>query len=624
MNRLRLVKGILWFVLGGAAVVTVSRFAFGLGASTALTDLTPWGLWIGFDVMGGVALAAGGFVTAAIAHVFHREQARPLVRAAVLTALLGYIAVPVGLLYDLGLPWNIWHMIFWWNPHSPLFEVGMCVMLYLAVLVSEFLPVILEPAKHPLLMKIHRLFSRFALVFIILGIMLSTLHQSSLGSLFLNQPHRLHPLWYSPVLPVLFFVSAVALGLMMVTAESLFTSWLYERKPHTSALQLFAKVAIPVLGIYLALRVGDLALRGQLRHLGVGGFERGLFVVELLISTVTPLVLLSIPAVRRRASGLFAAAALCVAGMALNRVDVGGVAMVSTIGTSYLPSWMELLTSAGIVSAAVLAFFFLVERFRVWEEPAVDRQRWLTARPRFDRATLTWQRDPGSSDLARNSALFITAAALTFALLPEGARSGPGPASEAVHQARGGSVLAIDGDRDGDRVLFDHQAHRNSDEIEGCSECHHMGLPGDEATPCAICHADMHRDTDIFGHDDHVAATGGTDGCELCHEHPEQPKRRDTARACRDCHEQMVAADAAIQPHDPAEWRKAAGYEDAMHGLCIECHEEQVASGAVRDEHLAECATCHQAPASPIDPEDPDHLPDLPDEDEGEGEEDDE
>jgi len=620
MDRLRLFKGLLWFILGGAAVVTLSRFALGLGASTAMTDLTPWGLWIGFDVMGGVALAAGGFVTAAIAHVFHSDRARPLVRAAVLTAMLGYMAVPIGLLYDLGLPWNIWHMIFWWNPHSPLFEVGMCVMAYLTVLIIEFLPVVLEPAKHPLLMKVHGLLKRFAIVFILLGIMLSTLHQSSLGSLFLNQPHRLHPLFYSPLLPVLFFTSAVALGLMMVTCESLFTSWLYERKPHTGSLQLFAKIAAPVLGLYLALRLGDLALRGQFTHLSAGGFEAGLFVVELAISAVIPILLLLIPRVRRSPVGLFVAALFCVVGMALYRVDVGGLAMVTTIGTRYVPSWMELLTSAGVVSAAMLAFFFFVERFRVWEEPAVDRDRWSTEKPRFDRATLTWLRDPGASDVARYSALFVGAAALTFALLPEDARSGPHPATVPVFEARGGDVLSIDGDRDGDRVWFDHQAHEDADAIRACSDCHHMNLPGDKATPCAQCHADMNRETGIFDHHGHVEAVGGTDGCVLCHEQPDEPKRAETARECADCHEQMVAAGARIQPRDAGVWPHAAGYVDAMHGLCVECHEDQVQTGAVQDEGFAECATCHQAPATPIAPEDPDHLPELPDAEGGEDE----
>ncbi len=612
MLRLRLVKGALWFILGGAFVVTVSRFLFGLGATTALTDLTPWGLWIGFDVMAGVALAAGGFVTAAIAHLLHGDRYRPLVRAAVLTALLGYIAVPIGLLYDLGLPWNIWHMIVWWNPHSPLFEVGICVMLYLTVLIIEFLPVVLEPARHPLLMKAHRLVARFALVFMLLGVMLSTLHQSSLGSLFLIQPHRLHPLWYSPLLPLLFLVSAVGLGLMMVTAESLITSWLYERKPHIKELQGLAVIAIPVLGLYLVLRLGDLALRGQLGHLAEGGFEGGLFVVELLVSAVVPMVLLGIGRVRRSRAGLLLAAGLCVGGMVLHRIDVGGLAMVNTLGTRYVPSWMELLTSAGVVSGAVLVFFFIVERFRVWEAPAIDPDAWTDARPRFHPASLTWLRDPAVGDLARNSALFVTAAALTFSLLPDAARGRPEPPPSPTHAARGGDVLVIDGDRDGDLVVFDHRLHAGAEAVGDCARCHHMNLPGDETSSCAVCHADMAAPSPVFDHDRHVTVTEGTQGCLLCHEDPGVPKSRETVRECEECHEHLSARGATIQPRSPGTVSPAPGYTQAMHGVCAGCHEERVESGAEADAKFAECATCHGLAPQPRDPEEPDRRPDPP------------
>jgi len=147
MNRVNTFKTVLWAIVGLAASVGITRFVFGLGAITNLNDATPWGLWIGFDVLGGVALAAGGFVITAIVYIMKREEYHPLVRPAVLTAFLGYLAVIVGLLFDLGLPWNIWHMIVFWNPHSPLFEVGWCVMLYTAVLLLEFSPVPLEKAS---------------------------------------------------------------------------------------------------------------------------------------------------------------------------------------------------------------------------------------------------------------------------------------------------------------------------------------------------------------------------------------------------------------------------------------------------------------------------------------------
>ena len=196
MNRVRNLKFALWMVTGLAAAVATARFLFGLGATTNLTDANPWGLWIGFDVMSGVALAAGGFVITATVYIFKLERFHAIVRPAVLTAFLGYAAVAAGLLFDLGLPWNIWHMIVFWNPHSPLFEVGWCVMLYLTVLSLEFFPVPAE--EFSALAKARRLLIKLRLPLVIAGIGLSTLHQSSLGSLFLIMPYRLHPLWYSP------------------------------------------------------------------------------------------------------------------------------------------------------------------------------------------------------------------------------------------------------------------------------------------------------------------------------------------------------------------------------------------------------------------------------------------
>jgi Ni/Fe-hydrogenase subunit HybB-like protein len=146
---------------GLAAAVATTRFLAGLGATTNLSDATPWGLWIGFDVMSGVALAAGGFVVTATVYIFKLDRFHAVVRPAVLTAFLGYLAVAVGLMFDLGLPWNIWHMIIYWNPHSPLFEVGWCVMLYLTVLAMEFFPVPAEDFSR--LARARRFLIRFRL-----------------------------------------------------------------------------------------------------------------------------------------------------------------------------------------------------------------------------------------------------------------------------------------------------------------------------------------------------------------------------------------------------------------------------------------------------------------------------
>jgi Ni/Fe-hydrogenase subunit HybB-like protein len=179
--RVKLIKGILWFFVGLAATVAVFRFLKGLGTVTALTDTTPWGLWIGFDVLGGVALAAGGFVIAACVYIFHMEKYRPILRPAVLTAFLGYVAVAVGLLFDIGIPWNIWRPMLFWQHHSALFEVAWCVMLYLTVLALEFTPVVLERLPFKMLYKILK---AVTLPLVILGIVLSTLFFDFAHSVF--------------------------------------------------------------------------------------------------------------------------------------------------------------------------------------------------------------------------------------------------------------------------------------------------------------------------------------------------------------------------------------------------------------------------------------------------------
>ena len=176
--RIKAVKGILWFLVGMGATVAAFRFLKGLGTSTALSDTTPWGLWIGFDVMGGVALAAGGFVVAACVYIFHLEKYHAIVRPAVLTAFLGYAAVIVGLTFDVGLPWNLWRPLYSWQHHSALFEVAMCVMFYFHVLALEFAPVVFERLPFP---RIYKILKALTLPLVIFGIILSTLHQSSLG-----------------------------------------------------------------------------------------------------------------------------------------------------------------------------------------------------------------------------------------------------------------------------------------------------------------------------------------------------------------------------------------------------------------------------------------------------------
>ena len=225
--RLTFWKLVFLALMAAGFYATVVRFTQGLGRSTNLSDHFPWGIWIGFDILVGVGLAAGGFTIAATVYIFGIERFRPILRPTILTAFLGYLLVIAGLMADLGRPWAIWHAIIMWNPHSVMFEVAWCVMLYTTVLALEFSPVVLERFR---LHRTLRVIRAVTVPLVILGVVLSTLHQSSLGSLFLIIPGRMHPLWYSNIIPFLFIISCVAAGLAMTIVESFLSSRAFGRE----------------------------------------------------------------------------------------------------------------------------------------------------------------------------------------------------------------------------------------------------------------------------------------------------------------------------------------------------------------------------------------------------------
>ncbi len=594
MNRISRFKYVLWIILGIAAAVGVTRFIFGLGVTTNLTDNTPWGFWIGFDVMGGVALAAGGFVIAAINYIFDIKAFKPVARAAILTAFIGYIAVAVGLLFDLGLPWNIWHMIIFWNPHSPLFEVGWCVMLYLTVLTLEFAPVVLE--KFPninFLRSIYNFLYKLRIPLVILGIMLSTLHQSSLGSLFLAMPYRLHPLWYSPIIPIIFFVSAICLGLMMVMVESMTSSWLYRKEQETNIVKKLSKIAIWMLIIYAVLKFADIFVRGAGEFLFLADWGTYLFWIEIFISIIIPIVAFSLA--RRDINWLYLGALSGVIGVVFNRLNVGGLTHLNNLtetGTFYFPSWTELMISAGVVSAAMLVFFYFVENFKVWEEPPKDDDLDPKVKPRFD-ANRVYIGPQKAANRSRFSLAFVIAFSLGFAFISGEEIYSKGLEKVRVEKARGGDTLFIDGNRDGYGVAFKHKYHE--DMGYDCARCHHMNVPGDESTGCWECHYYMYTEGDAFNHDWHASPDGASLNCYECHKegmHKSACSAEQKVADCRPCHEDIIPPYAYFKIENYV----TPSYVDALHNMCINCHRERLAidsSLKARKPELALCITCH-------------------------------
>ena len=376
----RVIKWVLFINMGAALLVALLRFAFGIGAVSHLSDHFPWGLWIGFDVMGGVALAAGAFVVAGLAHIFGVHRLEPLVRPAILTGFLGYLLVIFGLVIDLGRPYNIWRPLISFQHHSVMWEVGLCVATYTTVLFIEFLPVILERVNRfaRVARKLHthglyRLLRKISIVFVILGVILSTLHQSSLGSLWVLLPSKLYPLWYSIYLPVFFWLSAVAVGFAMTIVESTLSAKVFRHGLHVSLLSDLAKWSMWVLVVYFVARMADLVQRQALSLAFQPPIQAAAFWLEMGLGVIVPVIIFSIPRLRQRPRWLFTGALLIVVfGIVLNRLNITLVGMWPWAGVRYLPSLTEIIITLGIVSFGLYLFTMAVKYLPVFEPESAD------------------------------------------------------------------------------------------------------------------------------------------------------------------------------------------------------------------------------------------------------------
>jgi len=366
--RLRLPKLTIWRAIFAAILLsglyaTYLRVFYGLGGATNLSDRFPWGIWIAFDILCGVGLAAGGFTLVAVVHIFNIERYKPILRPAILTAFLGYSLVVVALLYDLGRPDRLWHPLVMWNPRSVMFEVAWCVMLYTTVLFLEFLPMVFEKfGWHRPRAWIHNI----SVPLMIAGVLLSTLHQSSLGSLFLIVPEKMYPLWYSPTLPAQFYVSAIGVGLAMTIFESWHSSRAFGRALELPLLASMGRVLAVLMAVYLWLRFLDLSHRGVFGLLFENRLETWMFLLEIALMAV-PTVLLFNPRVRFSPGALYACAVMVVFGFVANRLNVGVTAFESGSGVHYVPRWSEVAVTLSIIALGFAFFRVIAERFPVFE-----------------------------------------------------------------------------------------------------------------------------------------------------------------------------------------------------------------------------------------------------------------
>ena len=367
-------------------VFLAARFVFGFATVTNLNDQYPWGLWIAVDVAAGVALAAGGFTTAALGHVMHREEFRVIIRPALLTAMLGYTFVALGVFSDIGRWYFIWHPLIMWNGSSVLFEVGMCVMIYMAVLYIEFIPIVCERfigrVDHPaplrrlnrpteiVLRVLDRTLEHSMFIFIIAGVVLSTLHQSSLGTLMVISSSKMHPLWYSPIAPLLFLLSAISVGFPMVIVESLMASHSFKMQPEMGVLSKLGRMMPPLLGIYLAFKIGDLVIREAFVYLTQFNTVSVMWALEVVGGVIIPLRMFLSPEVRKSPPLLFTAALLVVLGVLLSRINTFITAYTPPYATHpYFPSIGEISVTIGFAFLLMLAYRFFVLYFPVISQP---------------------------------------------------------------------------------------------------------------------------------------------------------------------------------------------------------------------------------------------------------------
>ena len=351
-----------------AGVILLIRFFFGLGAVTNISDGFPWGIWIAYDVMVGSAFACGGYAMALLVYIFNRGEYHPLVRPALLASLFGYTLAGASVIFDLGRWWNVWH-IFWPSyaqVNSVMFEVAVCITAYIVVMWIEFSPVFLEKLG---LKDIKRKLGKVLFFFIALGVLLPSMHQSSLGSLLVVFGYQVHPLWQTMLLPLLFLLTAILLGFAVVIFEASLVSVGFKRPGEIPILAQLSWIMYWALVVYLLIRVGDLAWRGALGAAFVPSLEAVGFWVEML-AFAAPLVLLASPESRQRRDRLFVSAVLLMLGGFMLRINGFLIGYETGAGWHYFPAVPELMVTIGLIAFEILAYIVFVRTLPVLPQHA--------------------------------------------------------------------------------------------------------------------------------------------------------------------------------------------------------------------------------------------------------------
>ncbi len=360
------VTGVLGLIVGIMLVILAVRFVRGIGAVTNLNDGYPWGLWIVWDVVIGSALGASGFTVAFITYIVNRGEYHPIVRPALLTALLGYAMAGASVVFDVGRPWNLWHVFTpgYAQVNSVLFEVAVCIACYTVVLAIEFAPAFLQRFG---MERTRKLLGKTLFLFIAIGVLLPTMHQSSLGSMLLVFGTQIDPVYQTKVLPLLFLSSTIGMGLAAVVVEGSISALALRRSLERDLLARLMRVGAMIIAGFLVLRFADLAYRGVLSRV----FETT--TVSLMFWIETALFVASIVLVLGRSGSrprrfVLAAMAMALAGI-LYRIDAYLVAYHTGAGWHYFPSLGEIAVTAGLIAFEILAFIIAIRLLPVM--PAV-------------------------------------------------------------------------------------------------------------------------------------------------------------------------------------------------------------------------------------------------------------
>ncbi len=347
---------VLVFLILGAAFVAGYRVIFGLGASTNMNDYWPWGLWIAFDVLGGVAMAAGAFMIAGAVYILNLKKYKCIARASILNAFFGYLLAAISITFDVGRSAVIWHPLIMWQINSVMFIVALHLVLYLTTLATESSPMVFEKLGwHRALNAVHRIMVG-AVMF---GVALSLLHQSSLGANYLILPSKLSPLWYSKHIPYMFLVSALMMGFSMVSFETILTGKVFNHQVPKNVLEGLAKGIVFFGSLYFAMKLGTVISGPGLGVLLHDGFLSFMWLLEMAVGVVIPVMLLAKTSSRKNIETIFVASILVILGVLLNRLNVGVFAVSSYanhVGSDYFPSIMEFVLTAGMIAFAILGF----------------------------------------------------------------------------------------------------------------------------------------------------------------------------------------------------------------------------------------------------------------------------